>query len=69
MSEWEDVDVWPLRAFRIRRLEGEPKVRLVQLSSGPDGNGVVHTYAVSSLHLRQIASELMKHAAEIDRAN
>lgn len=69
MSQWQDVDVWPVQGFRVQRMEGEPKVRLLQLSTGPAGAGVVHTYAVGSPHLRQIAAELLKHAAEIERSN
>jgi hypothetical protein len=65
-DEFEDVDVYPLRAIRFRTLETEPKVRLLQLSSGPDGNGVVHTYALAAEHLRMLGNQCLAEAEKLE---
>jgi hypothetical protein len=68
-DEFEEFDVYPLRGFRFRSFENEPKLRLLQLSSGPDGNGIVHTYALASEHLRMLGNECLAEAEKLEREN
>jgi hypothetical protein len=61
----DDVDAFPLRAFRLLQVEGEPTVRVLQLSSGREGHGPTWNLLVTREHLQTMAKEFQDQSRKM----
>lgn len=62
---FSEADVLLLRAYRLLEMAGSPSVRLLQLSSAPDGSGPLASWAVTREHLLAMARLFQEHAGRM----
>lgn len=65
--EFAAVDAYPIRSFRLEEAADYANLRILRLSSGPDGEGQIHSYIVTSEMLEALAKEFLRVARELPR--